>query len=218
MEQFNLLYTCDNQLCKALYCCVCIKQWLATDSCPKVCATCKSSTVLMVAHKTTSVPAYAAINLTAVENSTLNYVEGFTVPDRDIFCQPTSHPKVITVQFVMHFLLHLVFICHLRTKHTTMLVIYYVFLVLHLLWLVSIRTHYCQQRYRLAMLTMAAPIRTQYCKRRYILTVLATAAPAALMLYRLGIVAAILPVFDVPVISVISTLACIIDIATCWPF
>jgi hypothetical protein len=204
MDQFNLLYTCSNTLCEALYCHVCIEQWLCTDSCPKVCALCKSSTVLTIAHNTTSVPADLTITLTRVENATLNISEGIIEPAPPRLFQPTSHPMVIAVHLIVHFLIHVVFICHLYTKQVipkqwnTVLVIYYVLMGLHLLWLVAIRTQYCQRRYRLALLAMAIPV--------------------CLMLYRLGIGTAVLPVSEVPMISVLSTLAGIIDIATCWTF
>jgi hypothetical protein len=199
MDQFNLLYTCGNQLCKALYCRVCIKRWLATDNCPKVCALCKSTTVLTVAQNTTSVPTDLTITLTSVENATLHTVEGFIAPTPVLICQPTSRKNVIASQLLVHFLIHLVFIYRLSTKHgTLMLVIYYVFMTLHLLWLVAIRTQYYQRMYTLAVLAMAAPV--------------------GLLLCRLGIVVIVLPSFEVPMISILSTLACIVDIATCWTY
>jgi hypothetical protein len=102
---------------------------------------------------------------------------------------------------VVHVLIHMVFIFRLSAKRgtwATLLFVYCVFLGLHLLWFVAIRT--------------------QYCQRRYLLSVLVMAAPTGLLLYRLGIVAAVLPAFEVPMISVLSTLACMIDVATCWTF
>jgi hypothetical protein len=191
MDQFNLLYTCENLLCKALYCRVCIEQWLVTDSCPKVCALCKCATVLAIAQNTNSIPADITITLTSVEHS-------------QSLCQSTSDPKVIAIQLFLHLLIHMVFMFRLSAKQvipkasTTLLVIYCVLVCSHLLWLIAIRTQYCQRRYLLALLSMTAPV--------------------GLMLYRLGIVTAVLPGFEVVMISLLSVFACMIDIATCWTF
>jgi hypothetical protein len=202
MDAFDLLYTCRNQLCTALYCRVCIEQWLNTYSCPKVCASCKSTTVLTISQNTTSVPADLTITLTRVENITLNTIESRIVPASNIRFQPTSHPKVIAVQFILHFLTNFVFICRLRITvvipkaSTALFVIYCVFVGLHLLLLVAIRT--------------------QYYQRRYLLALLAVAATVGLLLYRFGIIATVLPLFEVPMMCILSTLAFIVDVVTCW--
>jgi hypothetical protein len=173
---------------------------LAIDSCSKVCTSCRSETVPTIAQNTTSVPADLTITISRVGNVTLNTAAGQSATEADIRCLPTSHVKVIAVQLTLHLFINLVFVYRLsiipviQKASSTVLVVYCVFMGFHFLWLVAIHT--------------------QYYQRRNIVVVLAMVSSVGLLLFRIGILSVVPIVFEVPVVSILSALAFIIDIET----